>query len=321
MPGPVSVAIAARASTEAFCHDAFLYSTDRQFLEGTLGFIGDALVGKAPILVMVSQAKIDALRSQLGRDAERVRFADMAQTGANPARIIPAWRAFVSQHPSNARLRGIGEPIWPGRTADELIECHRHEALINLAFAGAAGFRLLCPYDTASLGQPVLDGASQTHPRLVAGHRQWTSAGFRDVELVAAPFDDALPELPSGHEGTPFTVGRLARLRRLVAGEAAGAGLATDQTNDLVMAVNELATNSIVHGGGRGTLEIGRSDAGLVCDIRDAGHITDPLVGRKMPDPEQTGGRGVWLANQVCDLVQVRSGPAGTVIRLHMRRR
>jgi hypothetical protein len=48
-------------------------------------------------------------------------------------------------------LRGIGEPIFPERDRQVLIECERHEALLNLAFAGSERFWLLCPYDVAAL--------------------------------------------------------------------------------------------------------------------------------------------------------------------------
>src|SRR5213078_2999554 len=103
----------------------------------------------------------------LGDDANRVTFADMAKVGANPARIIPAWKAFAADAAGTAArrpFRGIGEPIWAGRSADELIECQRHEALLNLAFVDTPGFRLLCPYDVSSLGPDVLDEARRSHP-------------------------------------------------------------------------------------------------------------------------------------------------------------
>jgi hypothetical protein len=78
--------------------------------------------------VVVSAAKIGLLRSALGCDADRVAFADMADVGANPARIIPAWRDFVAGNDlDRRRARGIGEPIWAGRSPAELVECQRHE--------------------------------------------------------------------------------------------------------------------------------------------------------------------------------------------------
>jgi anti-sigma regulatory factor (Ser/Thr protein kinase) len=86
-----------------------------------------------------------------------------------------------------------------------------------------------------------------------------------------------------------------------------------------VLAVNELAANSVRHGGGNGVLRLWREDGSLVCEIKDRGIADDPLVGRRQPPPDQDGGWGVWLAHQVCDLVQFRSRQGGTVVRVHMR--
>ncbi|HWG98689.1 MAG TPA: ATP-binding protein, partial [Pilimelia sp.] len=67
------------------------------------------------------------------------------------------------------------------------------------------------------------------------------------------------------------------------------------------------------------TIRLWRDGAALICEIRDAGYITDrPLLGRQRPTIDQTGGRGLWLANQLCDLVQIRSTTAGTIVRLHV---
>ncbi len=86
-----------------------------------------------------------------------------------------------------------------------------------------------------------------------------------------------------------------------------------------MLAVNELATNSIRHGGGSGVLRVWREPEVLICEVTDHGHFEDPLVGRRRPAGTQVGGYGLWLANQVCDLVQVRSGPEGSTVRVHMR--
>src|SRR5437764_8908983 len=126
-----------RDRDRAFEHEAMFYADEREFMDGTSAFISDGVARSEPVLVVLAADKISALRRALGRDARRVRFADMAEVGANPARIIPAWRAFASD--SQARrtaFRGIGEPIWAERSADELVECQPPEALLNLAFAG-----------------------------------------------------------------------------------------------------------------------------------------------------------------------------------------
>jgi anti-sigma regulatory factor (Ser/Thr protein kinase) len=85
-----------------------------------------------------------------------------------------------------------------------------------------------------------------------------------------------------------------------------------------VLAVNEVTTNSVLHGGGKGTLSIWRDPTALTCEVRDAGQIDNPLVDRERPGPEVDNPRGLWLANQLCDLVQIRTFASGSAVRLHM---
>jgi anti-sigma regulatory factor (Ser/Thr protein kinase) len=90
---------------------------------------------------------------------------------------------------------------------------------------------------------------------------------------------------------------------------------------DLELALHEICTNSIRYGGGAGTLSLWAADGGLVLDVADQGRIRDPMIGRVLPPVDGLGGRGVWLANQLCDLVQIRSGNGFTQVRLHTRSR
>jgi anti-sigma regulatory factor (Ser/Thr protein kinase) len=108
-------------------------------------------------------------------------------------------------------------------------------------------------------------------------------------------------------------------VRRFVETEAAHAGLGTRRTENLVVAVNEVVSNSVRHGGGGGTLQLWAESGDVVCEVRDRGRIADPLAGWRRPPTTTEGGRGLWLVNQLCDLVQVRVG-GGTVVRMHVRR-
>ena len=118
-----------------FRHEAFLYAGRDEFVHGTAAFIRDGLGAGEPTLVVVGAEKIALLRAELGSDAGEVQFADMADLGGNPARIIPAWSDFVRERSDPSRpLRGIGEPIDRDRGPAELAECQRHEMLLNLAF-------------------------------------------------------------------------------------------------------------------------------------------------------------------------------------------
>ncbi|HUH08650.1 MAG TPA: anti-sigma factor RsbA family regulatory protein [Egibacteraceae bacterium] len=305
-----------------FRHEALVYSGDDGFVEATAPFIDGALAADETILVMIPEYKIDLLRSALGGDAAGVHFADMSRVGRNPARIIPAWRDFIAQHGSRrGALRGIGEPIWASRGPAELVECQRHESLLNLAFADAGPFWLLCPYDRAALPASVLDEAYRSHPFIVADSRQWESDSYHREAIATALFDGALPDPHSAALDLRFDHSSLNSVRRLVSQQLTDAGFGAVQTADFVLAVNETATNSIVHGGGGGHLRVWREgDDTLVCEIRDRGRITHPMVGRERPPHNRDGGRGLWMVNELCDLAQVRSDPAGTVVRLHMRR-
>jgi anti-sigma regulatory factor (Ser/Thr protein kinase) len=262
------------------------------------------------------------LREELNGHAEGVHFADMAAIGANPACIIPAWREFVDKHSAGRHpLRGIGEPIWADRSSAELVECQRHESLLNLAFAGTPSFRLLCPYDTEALDPAVIEEAMCSHPIVVNGHGPEARESFRDLDEVAAPFSDPLPAAEVEPRVVVFQATTLTALRAFVTREANAAGLSERNRDGLVLAANEVATNSVRHGGGGGIIRLWQTKEALLCEIHDTGHIEDPLVGRVRPAPEQLGGHGLWMANQVCDLVQVRTFAGGNVVRLHMRRR
>jgi anti-sigma regulatory factor (Ser/Thr protein kinase) len=238
-----------------------------------------------------------------------VRFTDMERLGRNPACIIPAWRDFVAGGPG----LGIGEPVWPGRSAAELVECRRHESLLNLAFDGGVPWRLLCPYDVTALTQDVLADARHNHPH-VSGE---PCPDYLEPDTVLS-WDGGLPVPRTEPAELDFTRADLALVRLFVAERAAGAGFDADRRSDLVLAVHELATNSLRHGGGRGVVSVWQENGTLLCEVTDRGHIADPLAGRERPPDARGGGRGLWLVNHLCDLVQVRSSQAGNVIRLHM---
>jgi MEDS: MEthanogen/methylotroph, DcmR Sensory domain len=132
--------------TGGYRHEAFLYSGMAEFLTGTSSFIRRAVEAGDPILVVVSGSKIDMLRGELGAEAQDVSFADMAEVGANPGRIIAIWRAFADAHAGAPQLWGIGEPAYSGRSPAELAECQLHEALLNVTFDASTPFWLRCPY-------------------------------------------------------------------------------------------------------------------------------------------------------------------------------
>jgi len=301
----------------SYQHEAFVYRGDDDFLAGTVPFVLDAVSLDQPVLVAVTMPRLVELQAAVGPDAPGVQYVDMAELGANPARIIPAWRAFVDSHGAEGRpVRGIGEPVWAGRRATEIAECQLHEALLNLAVEPDTPLWLLCPYDADALPGPVLEEACRSHPSLREGEHYRGSTSYGGVHHVDRLFGGRLPDPPEGTPATSFCAEDVADVRRRVSRFGAESGLSPDRTTDLVLAAAEVATNSIRHGGGRGVLRMWRQGDAVVCEFTDRGHITDPLAGRRVPSLSTEGGRGLWLANQLCDLVQIRSAASGTAVRL-----
>lgn len=297
-----------------FQHQALIYEGADEYLAGTIPFLRAALDADEPALVAVRRGQAELLEGELGREAGRVRFLPIEEAGRNPALIVSLWRDFVDESGGRA-VRGISEPVWPERSAAALDECHRHEALLNRAFAPAPAWSLLCPYDARALADDELEIAARTHELISREGRTETSAAFDpapDCLAGGLPPPAARPDIFS------FGLEELAGVRRRVAAAGEGAGLGPRGIADLVTAVSELAANSVMHGGGTGTLRLWGEDGSLLAEVEDAGRIEEPLVGRLRPGITQEGGRGLWLANQLCDLVQIRSGGSGTVVRLHV---
>lgn len=297
-----------------FQHEALIYEGPEEYLEGTVPFLRGAIEAGEPAMVAVGRSQREWIEDELGEAAEGVRFADMETLGRNPAWIIPFWREFVDEA-GGGPVRGIGEPVWAARTPAALDECQRHESLLNVAFDPGASWSLLCPYDAGSLGEEIIDKVACSHPHIHRDGRQEESFAF---EPALDAFAGELPPPASTPEAMAFGLTELGEVRHCVAATAEAAGMDALAVADLVTATSELAANSVMHGGGSGKLRLWHEEGRLLAEVEDRGRIEEPLVGRLRPDISQEGGRGLWLANQLCDLVQIRSGDRGTTVRLHL---
>jgi anti-sigma regulatory factor (Ser/Thr protein kinase) len=287
-----------------FRHEALFYAGVEQFVRRTAQYVREALAAAEPVLVAVVESRAKLLREELAGDADSVQFLDMERIGRNPARIIPAWQDWVHQNPSRGRrFRGVSEPLWPGRSAAEIRECQKHEQLLFTAFTDGPAWSLLCPYDLEALPVDVVAAAHRTHAGLTVGN-----------VLV-----DPLPDLGPPLIELKFDLNTLTDLRIAVRDQAADLGLTDHRVSDFVLVADELAANSVRHGGGGGVLRLWRQGSYAICEVHDLGVITDPLVGRRRPDFANTvGGAGLWTANRLCDLLLIRSAEAyGTSVRAH----
>lgn len=295
-------------------HQALFYAGEREYVDGIMRFITPGLKADEPVAVAIPRERGDLLRRALNGYADAVEILDMYELGRNPARIIPAVEAMLSDR-DGTLLHYVGEPIWPGRSQEEIQEATKHEALINLAWPGSP-IRVLCPYDAERLPREVLADAERTHPTVLERGRERSSSAYEDA-ATALGSDQPLSAVPATADELPFELTDLSRVRALVAERARRAGLSQDRVHDLVLAVSELAANAVRHGSGGGLLRVWDRPDRLICQVEDRGHILDPLAGRRRPVEHGAGGLGLWTVNQLCDLVEVRTGDGGTTVRVH----
>ncbi|MEU3829367.1 sensor histidine kinase [Streptomyces sp. NPDC029080] len=300
----------------AFRHSALLHASPEEYLKGVGDFVRAQAGRGRPLLVAVPEERLRILRDVLGPTPGDVTWVDMRQAGRNPGRILSLLQDFADRHADRDPCI-VSEPVWRGRTAAEVREAVRHEALVNLAFAGRHA-TVLCPYDTA-LPEPIPAQARRTHPVLGGPGERSDSPYYADPLAVCRDCDTPLPD-PADPVVLHFGERSLGTVRDAATDWAQAAGLSPRRRTDWLLAINEAASNSVRHGGGQGTLRMWRTADTLVAETQDPGGLTDPLVGRRRPDPlSPAGGRGVWMMHQLCDLVETRTLPSGLTVRLHVR--
>jgi serine/threonine-protein kinase RsbW len=118
-----------------------------------------------------------------------------------------------------------------------------------------------------------------------------------------------------------FDRGAITALRHSVASCAGAAGLTGERLDDFVVAVNELLTNAVRHGGGGGRIALWVADGQVVCEVSDSGGgLTAARRERPVrPAANQPGGWGLWLAEELTDSFDLRTGATGTTVRVASR--
>lgn len=302
-------------ASQSYRHEAFLWRKPADFTAAMVLFIEEGLDAHEPVMVAVTPEHTQWLRETLSPSAAgQVKFVNMAQLGRNPARIIPAWRAFVSAQPEpHQPVRGIGEPIWPDRHPQELVECQLHEALLNIAIDPATPLWLICPYDAGTLSRAVVEEAHRSHPVIVEEGTHRGSPSYAGRTHVDTLFAADLPQASAEVHEAVFTPDSAHRLLSYIKLELYVAGLPLGQSAQLAAATEQLALGSLHRGSPTATIRIWREPYALICEVTDDIPVTDPLLGRSVPSGEH---EGLWQVNQACDLVQLRSTSRGTTVRI-----
>lgn len=314
--GAVSSTDEVSSGSQGFVHRALVYSSQEDFLAATVPFAQTGLDLDERVFAAVSGPNRAALADALGDGAELVDMHSADAWYGAPGRTLAAYRRYVHEQPAR-RVRVIGEPVWADRSPAEEREWVRYEAALNVVMARSSA-SILCPYDARALSPRVLGSAACTHPEVVSGDEAAASGRFDESALFLAPSKTEL-EAPAGHAVDLRYAGSSAELRRFIVRRSSGAGLSRERTTDLLTSVTEIATNAWLHGDPPIEVRTWCTRDRFVCEVADGGAgIQDPLAGYREPGLLAEGGWGLWISRQLCDLVEIRSGPSKAVVRISM---
>lgn len=302
-------ASAASSPGSPFAHAALFYRDDGEYLGAVVPFVMKGLASDDAVSVAVPAGRLALLRAELGAAADDVTLLDMTNAGRNPARIIPnVLLPFADAH-RDRHVRIVSEPAWRGRAPDEYVACMRHEALVGRALADR-NLTILCPYD---ISLPDAD-VRRTHPHVARPSGCVPSPEFAPDDVLSATNVALFP--PPDATTIVVDTADMAGLRASAGAFAGDHGMGVTRTGDLVLALTELASNSIEHARDTATVSLGVRGTRLVAQVRDRGCIADPLAGRLPVPPTRLRGRGLLLVNQLADLVGIHTTTDGTTVEI-----
>ena len=269
-----------------FVHPALFYRGDQEYVAGTVPFLLEGLAASEPVAVAAPVPRLELIATALGAAAEAVHFVDMTRAGRNPGRIIPSvLRAFADAR-RGGRVRIIGEPIWSGRTAD-----------------GVSGLRPARGADQCGVPRARRDHPLPVRRTVAAGGRTrrrprhaprphlrravQSASDAYDPDKVLARYNEPLRCPPGRGDTSGFDAEALPVTRDFALQAARERGMGAVRLQDLALVVAELTTNSVMHAGGGGTLRLWAESEQIVCEVQDAGRLTDPLAGRRPARPDQ----------------------------------
>jgi len=306
------------AAEPSLVHQALLHSGTEEFLGAAVPFLQEGFATGDRIIAVIPGVRGAALKDALGRDRDKVEFFDATEFYRHPVHTIAAYHDVLRQVGS-VRLRTLAELDWKNWDQGwERREWSRYEALVNAVFSGSNA-QVICSYDRSLAPPPVVEQARRTHPEIFEGglHPAYNDDYTRPEHYDAGRDRLPLPEVPADAARLPLISLDLAPMRSFLTERALRMGLPPDRIAPLCMAVNEIATNAVVHGTPPIEFRVWRWDEALYCEVADVGlWHPDSLTGFLPPETAADSGFGLWSARLLVDLLEIRAGHHGTRVRL-----
>ncbi|TFV53250.1 sensor histidine kinase [Geodermatophilus sp. DF01-2] len=303
-----------------YVHDALFFSSPDELAAGTVPFVREGLATGDAVVVAASPGTADLVRAAVGGDP-RVRVLERGDTyRRRTPTAVASFRRLADELAATGapRIRVVGETDF-GRTERDWLEWQRYEAVINEVL-GPWPLWGLCVFDTRRLPEQVLESVARTHPTVVAGGQRTPNPRFVDparylsgLPVPPEPLQASTPRLAVDDVADPIA------LRHAVAAALAAVAGPCEVVEDFLLAVDEMTSNAVRHGGPPVGLRLWTSAERVVCTVTDHGPgLDDPFAGYGPAHGEDLsrGGMGLWLARQLCDHVDITTGPDGVAVRL-----
>lgn len=287
------------------------------------------LIGQAVPLLSAAAARGDtvALLVSPGTRAALGAAADGAVDLADVTR--PRWPQTISAQTAAVQLARRLRELAGGSGAVTVLSEHdaaldgpdgrywtEFDAACNAALVDLP-VHLTCFFPELPLHPEVVEGALRTHTAVLVEGRLHDNPSFARPRAEAGAVPATVPMLL----GPPdvrlrFSAFQLQEVRAVVAAAVGRAPFETDRAEDVVLAVNEIATNAVEHGTREAELAVWADAEGVTCEVHDRGRLGGPLPGLRAPHPAEERGRGVWIARQLCDVLHVWADADGTHVRV-----
>jgi anti-sigma regulatory factor (Ser/Thr protein kinase) len=295
----------------ALRHDAFLYTSEDEYVERSVGFLREGLDAGEGAIVTNARAGLGMIREALGDDANRVTFVDVSETYTRPARAVAAYHGMlVKQLRAAPTVRAVAE-VQMGPVDEAFVVWGGYEAICNAAYAHLPVW-MVCSYNANELPDHVLDTVMRTHTALL-GDGWDPNDRYEDPRTVvrrATPVPEPLAGLRWFSVGNDLEVFREQLARELVAER-----VPESKALETLVAASELGDNAVRHGGGIEEIRTGRAEGRFVCEVFDRGPgFDDPLAGYLVP--RDGVGTGLWVVRQLAWRLEFFHSPAGFTARL-----
>ena len=301
-----------RASA-GFAHDALIYGSDDEYVDAVVPFLEAGLAAGETVRVVSTPHNTALLRAAMDHSNAGVEFTPSTSEDAPPARKIALLHELCDEDTpaANGRTRIVGEARF-GTTTRKHLDWVRYEAILNEVFASTPQW-FVCAYDRRELPDWVIQAAGRTHPHVRSEGRRVVSSDYDDPATVAQDISEQLTPLPVPSDRDPILkdtvdLDALGSVRARLAAVARESTGSRDRADDVTMGLNEIVTNALEHGSKRAQVRCWRDTRRLVVEVTDEGPgFDDPLAGYWPPSPEQPDGRGLWLARQTLDALELES--------------